>query len=152
MTINYTSNNVQKTFEVEMPDTLYVRLDKISNAILNCKSENNYNGQSTGLYNYTSIDTESNKLVGFLLAYKYNLVEKTPELDETYDDIITYNKVIVTETDGEYIFDTQYFETLAPAGEAAEDYVPPTVPVEVRPENAPIIPAVEPVPNPALAE
>lgn len=149
-TITYLdSNREEQTFSVDLPNTLYCRLNLEYK--LNYVSSNSefYESDPANLYHYTEVLSSVNTLFAFIVSYKYDLIEKTPELDILYNTVITYNDAVTVlnrENEVEYL--TPYIEQITI--ETKDDYVAPTV---QDPDSAPPLEgAVGSTPSPIVAE
>lgn len=99
ITINYTtSDNLEKFLDLEyLPQTIYLRIDPTIPQICNVKLMDDFSGKVTGLYDYPVLNlTETNTLIVFILSYKYYLIDKSEELETAYQEIISFNDVVVT--------------------------------------------------------
>lgn len=126
-TIIYLDNNrEEQTFSVDLPNTLYCRLNLEHRLNYVSDSSDFYEADPANLYYYTEVLSSVNPLFAFITSYKYDLIEKTAELDNLYNIIITYNDAItVLNTENEIEYLTPYIQQAPRVVE--EDYVAPTV-------------------------
>lgn len=137
----------EQVFSVELPEKLECRLDYFSFAIIWAALEESfYSDDPKDMYHYTEIVCEDFPILCFMLVAKYELIELTDELRTVYDEIVTCYSPLVVETETGYGYTVKDHVITPPV--VAPDYVPPTVVVEPRPEDAPVIPAVTPPPEP----
>lgn len=126
------SDREEQSFSVELPETLCCRLNLEYR--LNYVTDNIefYESDPANLYHYTQVLSSTNPLFGFITSYKYELIEKTAELDTLYNTIITYNDAVtVLNAQNEVEYLTPYIEQYLAA--TVEDYVAPNLPDEPGP-------------------
>ena len=138
----------EENFSVELPEKLECRLDYFSFAIIWAALEESfYSDDPKDMYHYTEIVCEDFPLLCCMLAVKYNLIEVTEELHATYDEIVTCYTPLVVETETGHGYTLKHH--IIPPTVQASDYVAPTVVVEPKVEDNPVIPAVTPPPEPS---
>lgn len=123
--VTFKVNGVDTTINVVLPETFYIRIDAATSLICNVKTTNDYTGAVTGLYDYVVVTVDDvDPVIMFWLGYQYGHIDTTPELDQAYDELITYNNLVVEPfLENTYIFDLE--EVATPVFIPPADYIAP---------------------------
>lgn len=114
-TIVYSIKNVEKQFSIEnLPAKLYVRLDWNDYHLCEATLEDDQENQPKDMYHFAEFINEGDSLWAFIISYRYNLIEHTEELDQIYDEIVTYYHFRVYMENNEIKYESKYMEPKEP--------------------------------------
>lgn len=125
-TITYlTQDRETKTFDIELPQSIYCRINLQNNFDFAGLSANDFINDPKDMYYYQELLTADSPLFSFIVLYRQEIILNTEEIDLIFDEVVTYNDIYTTynEETKEYTFDTVFIDR--PPVVQADDYVPP---------------------------
>jgi hypothetical protein len=124
--ITYNINEVEHSLSCELPEMFYCRLDWNSYALIDTFLDSDcIDDFPKDMYHFTEVSSTQDPLFAFIALYRDSLIEKTLELNTTYDEIREYYDPRAYKIEPDSVVYEAFYSNHKINEEVLDDYVPP---------------------------